>query len=83
MSDLLTDLRSSLNGALPNATCKLLADAADEIEKLRGMHQDMCRVAGGQVDEIARLKRELRDHQYSGGADWAQMAADVDRGRGQ
>lgn len=34
MSQLLTDLRSCLNGALPNATCKLLSDAADEIEAL-------------------------------------------------
>lgn len=111
---------------LNEAARPMMRQAADEIERLTNMHQDMCRVAGGQVDEIARLtalldppvcrlqfpdghvpgdakeaaegwkkwadeferrwkaaKEALRDYQYSGGADWSQMAADVDRGRGQ
>jgi hypothetical protein len=38
------------------------------------------------ADEFQRrwkaAEDELKDARYSGGADWAQMAADVDRGRG-
>ena len=32
-------------------------EAADEIERLRRMHRDMCRVAGEQLDQIERLKK--------------------------
>ena len=38
------------------------------------------------ADEFQRrwkgAEAELKDRGYAGGADWAQMAADVDRGRG-
>jgi len=56
------------SGPSAQHTAELLRRAKAEIEGLR--------------DELKSLTAALRDYQYSGGGDWAQMAADVDRGRG-